>query len=417
MKIEMIQELTGRYMKITVEEKAGDFGERILRYNQIDGILGAQVCQVDNKPQYLYRIGDWISLSELFRKGRLAAEDVKQLMRLLIELFQGLEKYLLDERDLVLISDYMFYDEKERRLFVSYLDGYGGDVGKGVSKLLETCMDHMDHHDKELVFLVYGLHKITKGKHFCLSQLTDFLGGSESRQEMPKSLKSLPVDSERRKPSMEQQINKKSAVPCKKKRGWQCYVKIAAYVAAGILVFIAVFYCGLLVRPSSGEPDMLKVAVLALAIVLFEGYVIGKEWAGENREESYSEDKMEEDPTTVLVDAQSDETVVLDEGGPHIRHVDLIPEDWHREEIHIRKSPFYIGKSDERADGIICEGEISRVHAKFVVEEDGVFLIDQESTNGTYVNGIRLLPWERRKIDAEDKIGFSSIYYHVEVKG
>ena len=47
-------------------------------------------------------------------------------------------------------------------------------------------------------------------------------------------------------------------------------------------------------------------------------------------------------------------------------------------------------------------------------QDEGVFVIDQESTNGTYVNGKRLVPWERRKVLADDRIAFSSVYYRVE---
>lgn len=32
MNIQVVQELSGRYLKIAVEKKAGDFGEEVLRY-------------------------------------------------------------------------------------------------------------------------------------------------------------------------------------------------------------------------------------------------------------------------------------------------------------------------------------------------------------------------------------------------
>lgn len=414
MEIEMIRELTGKYMKITVEDKAGEFGEGILRYNHLKGILGAQVHQVDNKPQYLYEIGDWVSLSELFRKGQLTANDLRLLIRQLIQLFEEIRQYLLDEKDLVLISDYMFYDEKKRQIFVAYLDGFDHDVGEGISRLLEQCMDGMNHHDKELVFLVYGLHKIVKGKDFSLKQMTDFLGEPERRQEIPARTAAKPRKVEPSAGDGKEGVEKKAYGLAKRARR-RSLTRTAVYLAAGVIVFAAVFSSGLLSRTSSGQTDMIKTVVLILAIVLFEGYAIGKEWYGVDPDKSQTKDEKD-DRTTVLADAGSDDTVVLDESEPHIKYVNLIPEDWRREEISMRKTPFFIGKSDEKADGVIREGEISRVHAKLVAEEDELFLIDQESTNGTYVNGIRLLPWERRKIENGDKIGFSSIYYSVEVK-
>ncbi len=40
---EIVQEFTGRYLKITAEGKGNDLGEKMLRYNNIEGILGAEV--------------------------------------------------------------------------------------------------------------------------------------------------------------------------------------------------------------------------------------------------------------------------------------------------------------------------------------------------------------------------------------
>ena len=55
------------------------------------------------------------------------------------------------------------------------------------------------------------------------------------------------------------------------------------------------------------------------------------------------------------------------------------------------------------------------MHAKIVADEDGVFLIDQESTNGTFVNGKRVVPWERYRLENGDIVGFSSVYYKAEL--
>ena len=121
------------------------------------------------------------------------------------------------------------------------------------------------------------------------------------------------------------------------------------------------------------------------------------------------------DNTIQLVSTCTDETITLEqtEGGNWI--VNLIPQDWHRPEIKIRKSPFFIGKDGAKADEIIGEGEVSRIHVKVVADAQGVFMIDQESTNGTFVNGRRLVPWERCRLEDGDMIGISSIYYKVEL--
>lgn len=184
--------------------------------------------------------------------------------------------------------------------------------------------------------------------------------------------------------------------------------KAAGYLAAGIFILAAAVYAGLL-NGDNGGLDIQKAAVLAVFLVVIEWYLIGKA-RGQDDAKEWS------DQTEKLIGSDLDQTVVLDDRRPRTVYLNLIPKDWQREEIKIRKSPFFIGKNNEKSDAVIPAGDISRVHAKIVVEEDGVFVIDQESTNGTYVNGKQLVPWERRKVCTDDEIAFSSVFYRVETE-
>ncbi len=523
---EIVQEFTGRYLKITAEGKGNDLGEKMLRYNKIEGILGAEVQQIDDMLQYLYAIGDRIPLSDLLKKGLFTADDIRSLMYQIIRLIELAGEYFLDEKDMILLGDCMFWDESEKKLSVVYLDGYQRDVGKGISGILETCMDHMNHKDKELVFLVYGLHRISKDGNFCLNRLIEELGGKSSvkrtRGGVEKNGSRVGNDMGSTEDDMESReaigrwdeagrwndavgregivekdevvrwegivgkdegvrwkegvrrgeaIGQEQALGIKKQeerfsplgelgKRTAFYGKIIGYVAAGIFVLAAAVCSGVLAGGEGGGLDMRKTVVLAALIFVLEWYVIGKLRGEESQREKSQQGELQcekksqrgkeaqcgkqktgqhikqntkqhinrhinrhinqklsqnwDDQTERLVGCDEDQTVVLDQHHSQMVYLNLIPEDWQREEIKIRKSPFFIGKNGEKADAVICEGDISRLHAKIVVEDDGVFVIDQESTNGTYVNGKRLVPWERRKVLADDKIAFSSVYYRVE---
>lgn len=422
MRMEVVQELTGRVLKITVEEEQDDFGREMLRYQNPKGILGAQLQWVNHMPQYLYEVGNRISLTEFFQKEPFTAGKLKKLLRQLIQLLKQAEEYFLDEKNMLLLAEYMFYDEKEGTLSVAYLDGYNQEIAEGISKILEQFMNTMNHRDKELVFLVYGLHKASRETNFCLAQLAEFV---EEKEYPPKTIsmrEEVEKEHEMKKP--EQLIHRPEHAPDKgvakergKERGKEraLPVQAAGCLVVGILIMVAAFRSGLLQDAVSGEPDMKKAAVLILVLVLLAGYVLKREREKEKSEEKKSQSEDAEAPTMVLSGAGNDETVILERQERQSVYVNLIPEDWQRQEIHMRKSPVFIGKDATRADEIIKEGEISRLHAKFVMEEDGVYVIDQESTNGTYVNGDRLLPWERRQLKNDDKIAFSSIYYRVEM--
>ena len=57
---------------------------------------------------------------------------------------------------------------------------------------------------------------------------------------------------------------------------------------------------------------------------------------------------------------------------------------------------------------------ISRLHACIYREDGAFYLEDMNSTNGTFLNGRRLLPKERQLLSDGDMVGFANLLYKVE---
>ncbi|WP_226679100.1 FHA domain-containing protein [Mesobacillus jeotgali] len=74
------------------------------------------------------------------------------------------------------------------------------------------------------------------------------------------------------------------------------------------------------------------------------------------------------------------------------------------EKITIAKDFFKIGRDPMRADFASENKVIGRVHAHVIVSNGEYFLEDNHSTNGSFVNGVKVSPKEKVKIKHEDKI-------------
>lgn len=81
------------------------------------------------------------------------------------------------------------------------------------------------------------------------------------------------------------------------------------------------------------------------------------------------------------------------------------------EVLTIAKEEFTIGRADDR-DLTILDRAVSRKHCKIVLEEDGYYIIDEGSTNGTFVGGMRIA---REKLKSGDviQIGESKLRFEM----
>lgn len=83
--------------------------------------------------------------------------------------------------------------------------------------------------------------------------------------------------------------------------------------------------------------------------------------------------------------------------------------------INITKGDFIIGKS-VNSDGVIKDNKaVSRSHCMILIN-DGIYsIVDLESANGTYLNGVKLSPGEQYHINDGDKIRIANSNWVVEL--
>lgn len=70
----------------------------------------------------------------------------------------------------------------------------------------------------------------------------------------------------------------------------------------------------------------------------------------------------------------------------------------------LEKKILSIGKKREEVDLVLEDMSVSRIHARILDEKGSVYLEDLNSTNGTFKNGLRLQPYEKRKLEIGDEI-------------
>lgn len=369
MQIEIISDLRERKLKIRSQERQGGYGTELLNNTFVEGILGPAELSIDAEVQYIFPFGEKDTLTEFLKKEKLDEQKVLHIYRQLLEKMQMAEEYFLIPENLILCCDYIFIDFSQE-IYLAYMDGYVADVADELAKITEEIMKVMDHGNRSLTFLVYGIHKICREEHFTLNKLEQYLSQYHYEEEKIENFPKQFSDVEEKKEEHSEKT--------KEKRG--------KWVIAGVALLGIAWYMGWLntVFTIRVWQDWCKVGMFFCGVMVFWGIC-----------------KKTKKREKVLQYEQETEEI----------HLCLKPIDTLDQPIQIDHSPYYIGSDERHVEGVLLQKDVSEIHAKIIVEERDIYIIDQESEKGTFVNEKRLVPWECRRLADGDIVDISSHRY------
>jgi pSer/pThr/pTyr-binding forkhead associated (FHA) protein len=93
------------------------------------------------------------------------------------------------------------------------------------------------------------------------------------------------------------------------------------------------------------------------------------------------------------------------DGRGHVIRYALDPENFALHDFALK-----IGRAPS-SDLVIDDSTVSRDHAQISLLEDGFYIRDLGSTNGTYINGVKLSPFEASKICSGDSLTFGKLEF------
>lgn len=117
-------------------------------------------------------------------------------------------------------------------------------------------------------------------------------------------------------------------------------------------------------------------------------------------------------PPQITVDEYDDDIITGDDRPENESSIPLgftIVRKKTNESILIKKPEFIIGKEKRRADYCVADNSsVSRAHAKLNFRAGRVYITDLGSTNCTYVNGVKISPYQRVLLSKGDRIKISN---------
>ena len=388
---EYVRNLNCNYARVRLEEKPKEsrYQYCILNRGGIRYLLPCSLRYIDGDAFLYYDISSTQNIVQLFKGKAVDREWMRDFLWGMERMRQELARYLLEDQNVIWNPQHIYQDLEKNDFFFMYVPYCSKD--RGFKTLLDFWVEHIDYEDEALVEFVYGLHEqyATAGD-ICLDrQIFESFKEVEKREKKRQETVQQGREADIRQPHMKE--------PIQISESWQNAPSVPESEPAdrrkGFLSFLggrkrkqdSISYQEILQR---------QVSMQVLGAV-GEEVVYGQEegcgCAEKEEEEEYGR-------TIYLEEAEREQPRGLYRDNGELA-------------VKIDKFPFVIGKRREEADLVLEDRSVSRVHARILEEEGYAYLEDLNSTNGTYKNGLRLRPYEKRRLEKEDELRFGKVEY------
>lgn len=168
-----------------------DYQMPMLRYNQLEGILEVEGCEVGGQARYTYEISGMTSMKTMYENSCIKKQEIESVIARILEVTETLQHYMLNPNCLVLKPEYIFY--KEGKWYFCYFPGMEEDLCKLFHELTEYFVKMLDYQDTEGIFLAYELHKATLQEHYDIELIMKEYKSRESERKKMIREKHKPV--------------------------------------------------------------------------------------------------------------------------------------------------------------------------------------------------------------------------------
>lgn len=357
----------------------------------IGGLLGCSLRFINGDAFLYYDITSKQSLAQIMFKKKIDREWLKDFAWNLNHIKQEMSRFLLDDKNVIWFPEQVYRDLDENKWSFMYYPYFAAD--NGFKRFLEFVIEKLDYEDEKLVECAYKIYEQYEehGDAYLKEKIFEDIRGLDKLKPFKEKEKiaavnesQKTVEEESDSPEEKEEIAMEEIAP----------VRAAKEPKKGLFSFLeSARRKDREAREKIRKENMYSMEIGTSAVAEDD----------ENYGEAAQEDEMEDG-----TEEEYGRTV-------YIENVAEAKEESHRLYDStgavlsvLGESSLVIGKKKDEADIILDNSTISRIHARIVYEKGEYYLEDLNSTNGTFKNGLRLRPYERRRMAEGDEIRLGS---------
>lgn len=398
---------------------------KMLENNDVDGVIKPVISIIDNDIFLRYSINSCFVLKKYFQKNKPDIKCLEKIIKGISNSIKDMEKYLLCPDDLVISPEYMLWDDNEKKIKFICIPSYNKDVRLQIRKFMEYVMQIFDYKSAEGTMKMHDIYEITVKENFDLSELDGFFAKRDSNQVLYREPMEIL-------PAREEYINNETEKEQPGKVDIEAEIIGQSHAHENILtinlICAVVFMLGYMFTNKGKIMLVLFVISLIMLVIDFAVYYLKKD----KEDEIDADESMKEFEQKIFETKISDSNDDFSAGEtayhklkigrkfePEIKvkeEYKLVPlNDGMLEPIVIdaKKEELVIGRGKNNTDYRLDKEQISRVHARILIRNNNIFIEDKNSTNGTFVNSVKLKANEAFKVKAGDIVRLANEEFFV----
>lgn len=415
-----------------------DYIVGMFAHNDIPAFVPVSFKSLNLENYFCYNMNGLIPINQSFEMNKLTADRIEAFLRSIIKAAKSMEEFLLPFDRLITDEAYI-YESLGKKDEFHWI--YGIESGNATfTRLFERLLDRVDYKDDSAVKMIYSLYQAAKesegmqgvstggslqrirekaeeilsAPHMSLDMRARELIRAENERNSIKRLKGIETGTGDKACSKEiegaDSMARRYRAEAESKKSRSQRVDIEDKPKAKLSLF----------KKRQNEEKSDKTMFVKSKLKKVWDYLnadigskpeklVDLQAVGEN-EISYNVREVKQ-PKIEASDNADEATTLLTGAMISNGIYCLKPEDTNEDNILLTEFPFFIGKSGDKTHHTIEDSTVSRFHARIDREEEELWLTDLNSTNGTFLNGIRLMPFGRMRVNKGDSIVISRKRY------
>lgn len=405
------------------------YGDSLLEHVKVSEFMRYEIREVNGEQTLYYQLQYRTSLRQVLGNLVLTFELMKALISSIVEVIKRTEEYLLDVNCILWKPESIFIEVSSGKLVFAYYPK-GQKEDNSIKNLLVELIQYVDRKDQQTYLYLMEFYNLVTNPDCTLEQMEKYI------------VSSVKIDTELERGSLDEdnlckEVPEDKAVEAAEPKGIKNVPLKKGRLTIVILALVNLVVA-LLLLTGIWTYQYIWVLIVALFLLFVAFLTLHTESEEENTDRIMEEylreyndiEKRETLKSPQVVEGTIDtntaitmETTILCEPNSIIVVEDTMKEKYLKSmkpktygDVFIKKNSVVLGSMSGGCDYLFKEKGISRMHAKLFKKETGLYLLDLNSTNGTYLNDEQMASGEEYPLEEGDVISLAKVVTFVVVE-